>query len=173
MLFASLQNLFANAPLLAPFLSLVAVLLALGCLFYALSLHARFKRLALGRNGSIEESVSVLSRDLKEMKKFRTELESYLKLVETRLAGSVQGVGIVRFNPFSGDGSGGNQSFAAAFLDEAGNGVVFSSLYARDRVGLYAKPLAKGVSTHELTGEEKEAITKAQASVKAHKKPQP
>lgn len=167
---ASLQSFIIEAPWLAPYLSLVAVLLSLGCLFYALALKSRFKRLMLGRNGSLEESVAVLTRDLKDMKKFRAELESYLKLVETRLKGSVQGVGVVRFNPFSGDGSGGNQSFAAAFLDEAGDGVVFSSLYARDRVGLYAKSLQKGASPHELTAEEKEAITKAQASIKAHKK---
>ena len=159
MSFASLQSFLIDAPWLAPYIAIIALMLSLGCLFYATSVNSRFKRLMLGRNGSLEESIAVLTRELKEMKKFRSELESYLKLVEARLSGSVQGVGVVRFNPFSGDGSGGNQSFAAAFLDEAGDGVVFSSLYARDRVGLYAKPLQKGVSPHELTAEEKEAIT--------------
>ena len=77
---------------------------------------------------------------------------------------------MVRFNPFSGDGSGGNQSFAAAFLDEKGSGVVLSSLYARDRVGLYAKPIEKGASSFELTKEEKEALERAQESIAKRKK---
>jgi hypothetical protein len=86
------------------------------------------------------------------------------------LKSSVQGVGVVRFNPFSGDGSGGNQSFAVAFLDEGYSGVVFSALYARDRVGMYAKPIEKGKSSFELTAEEKEATAKAKHSIAGRKK---
>ncbi|OGC80800.1 hypothetical protein A2943_02905 [Candidatus Adlerbacteria bacterium RIFCSPLOWO2_01_FULL_51_16] len=156
--------------LAAPYVAVGALVVSIIAVAYAIALKWRFKRLALGRNGSIEESVSILARDMKEIKKFRSELETYLKVAETRLQGTVSGVGVVRFNPFSGDGSGGNQSFAAAFLDEGGNGVVFSSLYARDRVGLYAKPIEKGISSYELTGEEKEAIAQAKQSIANRKK---
>lgn len=149
---------------MAPYLALASFLLALLCLFLLLSVRRRFKRLALGKNGSIEESISVLTRESKEMKEFRAELEKYLKLAEGRLRTSVRGVGVVRFNPFA-SGQGGNQSFAAAFLDEGGDGVVFSTLYARDRVGVYAKPVKDGASSFELSEEEKEAIDKAKASV--------
>ncbi len=154
----------------SPYLSAGALLLALIAIGYAIALKIRFKRLAMGRNGSMEETLGILSRDTKELQAFRTELEKYLKLSETRLRGSVQGLGVVRFNPFSGDGSGGNQSFAAAFLDEGGRGMVLSSLYARDRVGIYAKPVEAWVSTFELSAEEKEAIAKAKEQVAARKK---
>ncbi len=154
----------------APYAAFGALALSIFALFILLSLRRRLARLALGRNGSMEETISILSRDAKELQNFRAELEKYLKLSESRLRGSVQGVGVVRFNPFSGDGSGGNQSFAAAFLDERGDGVVFSTLYSRDRVGVYAKPLENGVSTFELSGEEKQAIAKAQASIAGHRK---
>lgn len=152
----------------APYLALGALLVSLVAVGYAIALKIRLRRLALGKNGSIEESIAILTRDSKEMKEFRRELEKYLKLAEGRLRGSVQGIGVVRFNPFTSQG--GNQSFAAAFLDERGNGVVFSTLYSRDRVGVYAKPVENGASSFELTGEEKEAIAKAKESVAKNKK---
>lgn len=155
---------------LAPYLALGAFVLALAMLVFLLLLRRRLARLALGRNGSFEETISILSRDTKELQAFRAELEKYLKGAEQRLRRSVQGTGLVRFNPFSGDGSGGNQSFAAAFLDERGTGVVLSTLYARDRVSVYAKPIEEGVSSFELSPEEREAIEKAKHAAAAHRK---
>ncbi len=152
-----------------PYLALGALVISLIAVGYAIALKIRFRRLALGKNGSIDESIAELARDSKEIKAFRAELERYLKLAEGRLRGSVQGIGVVRFNPFT-SGQGGNQSFAAAFLDERGNGVVFSTLYSRDRVGVYAKPVENGASSFELTGEEKEAVSKAKESVAKNKK---
>ena len=67
----------------------------------------------------------------------------------------------VRFNPFKGTGAGGNQSFATALLNENGDGVVLSSLYSRERVSVYAKPVQKFSSEYELSGEEKQAIKSA------------
>src|SRR3989338_8286579 len=116
----------------APYIALGALLISLIAVGYAIALKIRLRRLALGRNGSFEESLQILTRENKELKEFRRELEKYLKLAEGRLRGSVQGIGVVRFNPFV-SGQGGNQSFAAAFLDERGCGVVFSTLYSRDR----------------------------------------
>lgn len=153
----------------APYLAALALLLSFLCLILLLMLRRRLKRLALGKNGSFEESIAILTRESREMKEFRAELEKYLKLAESRLRTSIRGVGVVRFNPFT-SGQGGNQSFAAAFLDEAGSGVVFSTLYARDRVGVYAKPVENGASSFELSEEEKEAIEKAKASTGHHKK---
>jgi len=153
-----------------PYMALGALVISVIAVGYAIALKMRFKRLAMGRNGSIEESVGILMRDTKELQQFRGELEKYLKLSETRLRGAVQGLGVVRFNPFSGDGSGGNQSFAAAFLDEGGRGVVLSSLYARDRASVYAKPIEGWTSTHELSAEEKKAIEIAKEQVAARKK---
>ncbi len=154
----------------APFAAAGAVLLSLIALALLLSLRRRLARLALGRGGSLEETIAILSRDTKELQSFRAELEKYLKLAELRMRGSLQGMGVVRFNPFQGDGSGGNQSFCVALLDERHSGVVFSTLYARDRVGVYAKPIENGVSTFELTREEQDAIEKAKKSIADNKK---
>jgi hypothetical protein len=161
----SLPLLTSALSVAAPYIALFACLLSVILFVMLLALRRRFIRLALGRNGSIEESVSILSRDTKELQQFRRELEQYLKVAEKRIEHSVQGVGIVRFNPFQGDGSGGNQSFSLALIDERLSGVVFSTIYARDRVGVYAKPVEKGTSTFELTQEEHEAIDRAKKSL--------
>lgn len=72
---------------------------------------------------------------------------------------SFQHLGVVRYNPFHDTGS--DQSFAVALVDGHGNGVVLSSLHARDVTRVYAKPLAKWESTYQLTDEEKQAIALA------------
>ena len=139
--------------------ALSALLLALVAIALLLREHRRLSRLMLGRNGaSLEESVVTLARRTKDLEGFRGELELYLKRAEQRLATSVRGVSTVRFNPFKGDGSGGNQSFATALVTERGDGVVFSTLYSRDRVSMYGKPVLGGTSGFELTEEEKEAL---------------
>jgi hypothetical protein len=175
---ASLHTFFSHvSPALAvaaPYIAFAALLLALACLVLVLLLRRRFMRLALGRHGSLEETLAILTRDTKELQLFRTELEKYLKSAEMRLRGSVQGIGVVRFNAFAGaaagGGAGGNQSFSVALLDEEHSGVVFSTLYSRNHVGVYAKPVDKGNSTFELTAEERDAIAKAKHSVAGHKK---
>ncbi len=154
--------------MLAPYLAMVAIALALVAIVLLLVVRRRLTRLALGRNGTIEETIGILTRENKELKEFRAELEHYLKLAESRLRGAVRGVGLVRFNPFE-QGQGGNQSFAVALLDERGHGAVISTLYARDRVGVYAKPVEAGVSSFDLTPEEKEAIEVAKQRAADHR----
>ncbi len=68
----------------------------------------------------------------------------------------------IRFNPFPDQGS--NQSFAIGMLNEDGDGVVISSLYSRDRMSIFAKPVKDKKSTYELSTEEKEALRKAEVS---------
>ena len=72
---------------------------------------------------------------------------------------SIQKVGVIRFNPFAD--TGGDQSFAVALLDAAGNGVVLSSLHGRADTRIFAKPVQAGRSKHALSDEEQDAIRKA------------
>jgi hypothetical protein len=77
-------------------------------------------------------------------------------LLERRSRGSIQHVGLVRFNPF--DDTGSDQSFALALLDERRDGVVISSLHGRSNTRLFAKPVSGGESAHTLSDEELQAI---------------
>ncbi len=134
---------------------IIAVLIAL-----IIYMEIRVRRLLRGKDANtLEDSLMKLMQETDELHTSREEIENYLKQVEARLRKGVSGVATVRFNPFKGS-SGSNQSFATALLNEKGDGVVFSSLYSRDRVSIFAKPLKQGSSEYELTNEEKEAIAK-------------
>lgn len=131
-------------------------------LLWNIRLEIKIHRLLAGKNGSsLEDSIVGLGKRQEIVEQFKREMENYLTNVEKRLRGAVRGVGTVRFNPFKGDGSGGNQSFATALLTEEGDGVILSSLYARDRVSVFAKPIVKHTSPHELTEEENAALEDA------------
>jgi hypothetical protein len=82
-----------------------------------------------------------------------SELHEYL---EARSRGSLQHVGLVRFNPFEDTGS--DQSFASALLDDRRDGIVLSSLHGRGQTRVFAKPVEGGESTHTLSDEEAQAI---------------
>jgi hypothetical protein len=75
---------------------------------------------------------------------------------------AIQRVGLVRFNPF--EDTGGNQSFALALTDAAGNGFVVSSLHSRTGTRVYAKAITDGRSDGALSAEETEALRLALAS---------
>ena len=143
--------------------------LAIGLLAWIIRLEIKLRRFTMGQSGaSLEESFHKLEQHFKSTTAFHATTLDYLQTVEARLRNSIQGTETVRFNPFEGDGSGGNQSFATALLSETGNGVVFSSIYARDRMCVFAKPVKSFKSDHELSTEERDAIAKAR-----HTLPQP
>ena len=81
---------------------------------------------------------------------------------------SVQKIGLIRYNPFSGVGS--NQSFSVAILDQKDNGIVITSLYTREGNRVYAKPVVRGNSEYPLSKEEKEAINRAKRGIEDEKK---
>ncbi|MBX4209401.1 DUF4446 family protein [Candidatus Parcubacteria bacterium] len=114
------------------------------------------------------ESIATLDADVKKLEGFRNEMESYLKNVEMRLRRSSQATETVRFDAFRGQGAGGGQSFATAFLNQDGDGCVLSSLYSRDRVSVFSKPIAKFESGQvSLSEEEHRAVSLAKAKLAA------
>jgi hypothetical protein len=133
---------------------------------WIIRIQSRLNRLVIGKGSqNIEDSLKVLLGDMKDLRQFTKEMEEYLTTVETRLKKSIQGVETVRYNPFKGTGSGGNNSFSTAFLNEKGTGVVLTSMYARDRVSMFAKPVKEFVSEYELSEEEQESITSCKAKL--------
>ncbi|HLH72839.1 MAG TPA: DUF4446 family protein [Chloroflexota bacterium] len=86
-------------------------------------------------------------------------LDQVCRTVEQKVQSAIQRCGVIRFNPFADTGS--DQSFAVALLDDAGNGIVFSSLFSRTSTRIFAKEVVGGKSPHALTDEEHEAIERA------------
>jgi hypothetical protein len=129
-------------------------------------LQNKLGKLLVGKSKNLDESLAVITKEIVELKKFRQSAEETFKSHDARLKKTISGVETIRFNPFKGDGSGGNQSFATAFLNEEKNGVIISSMYGRERMSIFSKPVKNLVSEYELTPEEKEALTKAKDSIK-------
>ena len=124
-------------------------------------IELRLKKFFRGKKAKdLEGVLMALADDLKNLNTSKEEIVRYLETVERRLKKSIQNLNTVRFNPF--EDSGSNQSFAIAFLDQNGDGVVISSLYSREKVNVYAKPIKKYQSEYALSEEEKEAVNTAQ-----------
>lgn len=86
------------------------------------------------------------------------ELENQQSLVISRL-------GLVRYNAF--EDTGADLSFSLAILTDQGNGIVLTSLWGRDEVRVYAKPLESLSSRYALSNEEKQALDLARSQRRA------
>lgn len=130
-------------------------------LFWIFITEKRLKGFFVGKGAKdLEDTIVTLHNDIAQLKKAKENIEKELTIINVKLRKSIRGLETVRFNPFPDQG--GNQSFAIGMLNEDGDGVVFSSLYSRERMSIFAKPVKNNKSEFELTAEEKEALKKAE-----------
>lgn len=126
---------------------------------WLIMLERRITRLLRGKNAlSLEENIADGARAITRLEEFRTATEETLRAHDARIRKKLSGPKTLRFNPFAGTGTGSNQSFASAFLDDDGDGVVLSTLYSRDKVSVYAKPIERKHSEYELSEEEQRVL---------------
>lgn len=147
---------------------IITIVLLVSTLLLAIDtamLRIKIRRLTRGKTGvDLETSIHSIDAEMKGMEVFKKEATDYFKNVEQRLSRSIQATHTVRFNALK-DGSGGNQSFASAFVTEKGDGIVFSSMFLRDRVNVYSKQLSKFTSDVELSDEERQAVKGAREKI--------
>lgn len=145
--------------------ALVLAVLAWGGLVALWLYQRRFRRLVsqllTGVSGEnleamLNEHAALMRATLDQTGKVAQRVER----LETEAPMNLRNLGVVRFNPFHD--TGGDQSFAIALADDRGDGVVLSSLHAREATRVYAKPLRAWKSDYPLTNEEKQAIALAQ-----------
>ena len=74
-------------------------------------------------------------------------------------AGALRHLAVVRYDAF--DEMGGRLSWSLALLDDAGDGVVLTSIRGRNEARTYAKSVAAWSSDQELSPEENEAVAHA------------
>lgn len=131
---------------------LSVLVISLGYLVFML--NSRVTKLLRGKKATtLEDSIHAIVDELEKIHQRMKLHDQKLDTHNTRISNSVTTVSTVRFNPFAD--SGGNQSFASAFISEQGNGVVVSSLYSREKTSVFAKPIQNFESQYELTKEEK------------------
>ena len=131
--------------------------------FYLFQLKKRLDIFFKGTKAKDLEEV--LTEQLKKLKKQEKDIKRIFEEI-AKLDGSsqksFQKIGVIRYNPFKD--AGGDQSFSISLLDAKDNGFVLTSLYSREGMRVYAKPIKEGNSEYPLSEEEKEAINKATGS---------
>jgi len=148
-----------NIKLQIVFLVVILVSIVIGAI-WIIKTEKRLKRFFMGKKAKdLEDTIVKLEEEIIKLKKAKEQTEKDIKEIHTKLKKSIRGLETVRFNPFPDQGS--NQSFAIGMLNEEGDGVVLSSLYSRDRMSVFAKPIKNGKSEYELTEEEEVSLKKA------------
>jgi len=148
-----------NTKLEVTFFVLTGVIILINFL-WILKTEKRLRRFFLGKKAKdLEDTILSLQENISSLEKSKEKIEKEITEINKKLKKSIRGLETIRFNPFPDQGS--NQSFAIGILDEEDNGVVLSSLYSRERMSIFAKPVKNGKSEYELTEEEKEALKKA------------
>lgn len=123
--------------------------------------ESRLKRFFLGKKGKdLEDTIIMLENEINILKNAKEKTEKEIAILHQKLRKSIRGLEILRFNPFPDQGS--NQSFAIGMLNEDKDGIVISSLYSRERMSVFAKPIKNGKSEYELSDEEKEVLKKTE-----------
>ena len=151
-----------NTKLEITFFVLIGVAVLIGTI-WIVTTEKRFKRFFLGKKGKdLEDTIEMLQEETAKLKVAKENIEKELIVVNQKLKKSIRGLETLRFNPFPDQGS--NQSFAIGILDEEKNGVVVSSLYSRERMSVFAKPIKNGKSEYELSKEEREVLEKAKVA---------
>ena len=144
---------------------IIASIVVLPLLFFIIKLEIKLKKLLGSKNGSLDDAISIIRKDTENLKKYAEKTREELNIINKKLKKTISGNETVRFNPFKGNGSGSNQSFATALVNSEGDGVVISSLYSRDHTSIFSKPIKNLSSEYELTSEEKTALQKAKESI--------
>ena len=148
-----------NIKLQILFFVLTGIAITIGAVWVVIT-EKRLKRFFLGKKAKdLEDTIVILETEINKLNKAKENIEKEVSIINRKLKKSIRGLETIRFNPFPDQGS--NQSFAVGMLNEEGDGLVISSLYSRERMSIFAKPIKGGVSTYELSAEEKEALKKA------------
>jgi hypothetical protein len=74
-------------------------------------------------------------------------------------AGALRNVALVRYDAFTE--MSGRMSFSLALLDDSGAGVAISAISGNSDTRVYAKGITAGKGEHELSPEERQAVTAA------------
>ena len=149
-----------NIKLQILFFVLVGIAITIGAVWVVIT-EKRLRRFFLGKKAKdLEDTIVILETEINKLNKAKENIEKEVSIINKKLKKSIRGLETIRFNPFPDQGS--NQSFAVGMLNEEGDGLVISSLYSRERMSIFAKPIKGGASTYELSTEEKEALKKAE-----------
>lgn len=144
---------------------ILLALLVIILLVWNIRTEKRLRKFWRGKSAiNLEMFMNDLIQEVRELEISLKDIENTTKVHENKLKQSIRGTDLIRFNPFKDAGS--NQSFAVAFLNEENDGVIFSSLYARDRMSIFAKDIQAGVANQDITEEEATVLENARKKIR-------
>lgn len=153
-----------TAAVLAAAASVVAlaalVLAALAWLALRRARAAQRVLLGGGKADIVDFAVSLGTR-IDDLHRAVDEIAAGLARVDRRVDGTVSKTSIVRYDAY--EGTGGQQSASAAFLDASRSGIVMSAIQGRDYARIYMKELDRGKAVVALSPEEQTAVERAMA----------
>lgn len=121
------------------------------------STRGAYRRMMEGVEGAnLHEMLLSHIAAVDELKRKESELRAETERQDAILQRAITRIGVIRFRAFPDMGS--DLSYAVALLDSHDNGVIFSSIFAREDSRSYVKPIEGGRSNYSLTDEEDEAL---------------
>lgn len=109
-----------------------------------------------------EQAIGRHTAAAREMRTEAQLLREELTVARADLSAALRHVAVVRYDAFSD--LGGALSFSAALLDDAGDGLVLTSINGRSETRTYAKGVQGGRSEAALSPEEQDAIDRARVA---------
>ncbi|MEI8061947.1 MAG: DUF4446 family protein [bacterium] len=144
----------------------VTGLIALISIIVAVSTRIKMKKMLKGTKPvTLEQSVMEIVKSIHDLEDFQEDSIKLFKQFNSRIHTSIRAVETLRYNAFTGMGTGGNQSFTSVFSDEKGDGLIITGLFASESMRVFAKPMNEFESKFELTHEEHDAVKLAKEKV--------
>ena len=144
--------------------AIILILILMIILLYGLirlsGMESRYR--ALMRGSKHPDLEGMLLQHIKEVEvvgKANHRIIEENKLIRKFLRRTMVRTSVLRFRAF--EDMGGDLSYAVAMLDASNNGMVFSSIFARDASRSYVKPIKSGLSEYPLTEEEEQVLNDA------------
>jgi hypothetical protein len=154
----------------ADLVAVAAAAVAALAFLLAVVAHTRLSRLRrsfslLQGAGAEDDFVTAVNRHITEVAALRQTVarqQQTLDGVRADVTDALRHVAVVRYDAFPD--MGGRLSFTVALLDDAGDGLVLTSINGRTETRTYAKGVKGGRSEHSLSPEETQAIDYATRS---------
>lgn len=151
-----------GAGVIAVVLGALALIVAIAVFLSFASVRRRL--IVIQGRGQEETILEAVSRQIEEVRALRGDIRQLaddLQVLAESFRGTLQRFAVYRFDAF--EDMGGKLSFAAALLNDNGDGLVISCINGRREARTYAKPVARAQSAYNLSPEEHEAIRLALA----------
>ncbi|WP_295164273.1 DUF4446 family protein [Selenomonas sp. F0473] len=144
--------------------SMILILVLLILVVYQMvrisGMRSRYRAMMRGTEAQDLEGMLIKHvKDVEDVAATNARILEENELIRQFLRRTLVRTAAVRFRAF--DDMGGDLSYAVALLDANNDGIIFSSIFAREDSRSYVKPVKGGTSEYALSDEEKSVLKEA------------